>query len=88
MTDTWRQSDEAIRNLIAEEIWRYQECVDQYGPFNEVSPDGGDMKSLVKRMAVDQAEGIRKVILESSVLRARMVGQVLGHVSTPGESNG
>jgi hypothetical protein len=34
---TWRQSDEAIRTLIAREIWRYQEC-----PWDFDKPGGRD----------------------------------------------
>ena len=75
---TWRQSDEAIRNLIAAEIWAYQECVDNFGPLDQVSADGGDMKALAKNMAVDEAERIRKVVLESPVVRARILGAAQG----------
>ena len=39
MTETWRQSDEVIRNIIAREIWRYQECEEAYGDFDKVSAD-------------------------------------------------
>jgi hypothetical protein len=76
---TWRQSDEAIRTLIAREIWRYQEC-----PWDFDKPDSM-MGELQKQIAIDQAEGIRKVIMESSVLKARLVGQVLGHVGDVGK---
>lgn len=79
MTDTWRQSDEAIRNLIAREIWRYQEADKSFGSFDDVDISHG-MASLLKKTCIDEAECIRKVILESSVLRARMVGRSLGHV--------
>lgn len=76
MSETWRQSDEAIRNLIATEIWAYQECGDNFGPFDQISIDVGDMKALAKRMAIDEAERIRKVILESPVVRARILAVV------------
>jgi hypothetical protein len=77
--ETWRQSDEAIRNLIAREIWRYQECEEAYGDFDKVSGDTIGMGALIKQTALDQAEMIRGVILASPVLRARL----LADVSTP-----
>jgi hypothetical protein len=86
MADTWRQSDEAIRNLIAREIWRYQEADRSFGSFDDVDISDG-MAALVKKLCIDEAEGIRKVILESSVLRARMVGQSIGHVGSPREGS-
>ena len=64
-----RQSDEAIRNLIAKEIWRYQEC-----PWDFDKPDT-PMAELQKQMAIDEAEGIRKVILGSAVVRARFLAE-------------
>ena len=76
MSETWRQSDEAIRNMIAREIWRYQECEEAYGDFDKVSADTIGMGSLIKQTAIDQAELIRAVILESPVLRARILGAV------------
>jgi hypothetical protein len=65
MNDPWRPSDEAIRTLIAREIWRYNEC-----PWDFDNPDNM-MGDLQKQVAIDQAEGIRKVILASPVVRAR-----------------
>lgn len=76
MTDTWRQSDEAIRNLIAREIWRYQECEEAYGDFDKVSSESIGMAALIKQTAIDQAELIRAVILESPVLRERILALV------------
>lgn len=69
---TWRQSDEAIRTLLAREIWRYQQAGESFGDFDTVDDSDG-MAALVKRLCIDEAEGIRKVILESAVLRARLV---------------
>jgi hypothetical protein len=79
MPNDWRQSDEAIRMLIARAIWKYQEADKSFGDIDTVDRSDG-MALLVKMTCIDEAECIRKVILESSVLKARMVGQVLGHV--------
>lgn len=64
-----RQSDEAIRTLIAREIWRYNEC-----PWDFDNPEG-HMAELQKRLCIDQAECLRKVILDSAVLKARFAAQ-------------
>lgn len=69
------QSDEAIRNLIAREIWRYQECEAHYGEFDKVSDSTIGMGALIKRTAIDQAELIRGVLFNSSVLRERLLGE-------------
>lgn len=71
--DTWRQSDEAIQNLIAREIWRYQECKEAYGDFEKVSDVTIGMGALIKQMTLDQAAMIRGVLLNSPVLRARLL---------------
>ena len=70
--ETHRQSDEAIRNLIAREIWRYQECEEAYGDFDKVSSNSIGMAELIKQTAIDQAELIRAVILNSPVLLERI----------------
>jgi hypothetical protein len=57
------ENDDAVRDLIAREVWRYQEC-----PWNFDKPDGM-MAELQKRIAVDEAEGIRKVIMASPEVR-------------------
>jgi hypothetical protein len=67
-----RQSDIAIRNLIAREIWRYQECEESYGDFDAVSSSSIGMAELIKQTAIDQAELIRAIILKSPVLIARI----------------
>lgn len=72
MSEASRQSDNAIRNLIAREIWRYQEAEKSFGDFDSIEGAVDGMAMLVKRLCIDEAEGIRKVILESSVLRARL----------------
>lgn len=79
--DTWRQSDEAIRNLIAREIWAYQELDQQFGDFNGANPAGvsAGAAALAWAMCTDEAERIRKVILDSPVVRARIGADV----STP-----
>lgn len=64
---------------MARAIWKYQEAEKSFGDIDTVDISDG-MAHLVKMTCVDEAECIRKVILESSVLRARMVGQSLGHV--------
>lgn len=69
-SETWRQSDEVIRNTIAREIWRYQECEEAYGDFDKVSDATVGMGSLIKQTAIDQAEMIRGVLLNSSVFKA------------------
>jgi hypothetical protein len=71
MEETWRQSDEAIRTLIAREIWRYNEL-----PYDFDEP-GTMIGDLAKKMAIDQAECIRKVILGSPVLKARLSMQTV-----------
>lgn len=68
-----RQSDDAIRNMIAREIWRYQECEAHYGDFDRVSDATVGMGALIKRTAIDQAELIRAVVLNSRVLRERIL---------------
>jgi len=60
-----RQSDVAIRDIIAREIWRYNEC-----PWDFDNPPEG-MAQLQKQIAVDQAECIRKVLINSAVVKAR-----------------
>lgn len=57
------QSEEAMRLLIAKEIWRYQEC-----PWDFDKPDNM-MGDLQKQIAIDQAEGIRKVLAASPLAR-------------------
>lgn len=69
-----KQSDETIRNMIAREIWRYQECEEAYGSFDDCAdetkqPDIG-MRALIKQTAIDQAELIRAVVLASPVVKA------------------
>ena len=69
----WRQSDEAIRNMIAREIWRYQECEEAYGPFDDNADETKQldigMRSLIKQTAIDQAELIRVVVLASPIVK-------------------
>lgn len=66
-SDAFPQSENAVRNLIAREIWRYQEC-----PWNFDKPDNM-MGDLQKQIAIDQAEGIRKMLLGSPLARAYFV---------------
>lgn len=66
---SWKQSEEAMRNVIAREIWAYQECP---GDFDK--PDGM-MGELQKRMAIDQAERIRLAVLDSAVFKAAFAYQ-------------
>lgn len=63
------QSNSAIRILIAREIWRYQEC-----PWDFDNPNSM-MGELQKQKALDQAEHIRKVVMDSAVLRAFFVSE-------------
>ena len=58
--------------LIAQAIWKYQEADRSFGDFDAVDMSDG-MAHLVKNICVDEAECIRKVILESPVLRERMI---------------
>ncbi len=67
-----RQSEEAMRTLLAREIWRYNEC-----PWDFDSPPEG-MAQLQKQIAMDQAEGLRKIITESALFKAYFV-----HTSLP-----
>lgn len=78
--ETWRQSDEAIRNLIAAEIWAYQELDQQFGAIDGPNPAGVSTgaAALAWAMCTDEAERIRKVILESPVVRARFLAVVGG----------
>lgn len=84
MVETWRGSDEAIRNLIAAEIWAYQELDQQFGSIDGPNPAGvsAGAAALAWAMCTDEAERIRKVILASPVVRARILGAV-GSRQTP-----
>ena len=64
MSESWRASEDAMRKVIAKEIWAYQEC-----PWDFENPDSM-MGELQKKMAMDQAERIRKAVLASSVFKA------------------
>lgn len=64
MNESWRQSEEAQRNVIAREIWAYQEC-----PWDFDNP-GAMMGELQKQMAIDQAERIRVAVMGSAVFKA------------------
>lgn len=64
---SWRQSEEAMRLVIAKEIWAYQEC-----PWDFDAPDN-PMGELQKRMAIDQAERIRVAVLDSAVFKAAFI---------------
>jgi pimeloyl-ACP methyl ester carboxylesterase len=74
MTDTSRQSDKAIRDLIAAEIWAYHEMDQQFGPIDGLNPAGvsAGAAALAWAMCNDEAERIRKAVLASSVVRARV----------------
>lgn len=64
MTESWKQSDKAMRMVIAKEIWAYNEC-----PWDFDNPDSM-MGELQKQMAIDQAERIRVAIMASPVFKA------------------
>jgi len=66
---SWKQSEEAMRTVIAKEIWAYQEC-----PWDFDTPDS-PMGELQKRLAVDQAERIRIAVLGSPVFKAAFLHQ-------------
>lgn len=83
MSETWRQSDEAIRMLIARAIWKYQQADESFGDFDTVDASEG-MAALVKKLCIDEAESIRKVILESQVLRWRLVNPPHGDTDEGG----
>jgi hypothetical protein len=55
-----------LRELIAREIWRYNEC-----PWDYDNPPEG-MGLLQKQLALDQAESLKNVILTSPLFRARV----------------
>jgi hypothetical protein len=57
-------SDDAMRALLAREIWRYNEC-----PWDFDNPPEG-MAQLQKEIAIDQAEGLLRVILSSALFKA------------------
>jgi len=61
-------TNDEIRNIIAIQIWKYQECEEGYGDFNKVPDDGQDMPTMVKQMALDQAELIRVALVGFGVL--------------------
>lgn len=69
MADGWRQSEDAMRTVIAREIWRYQKADEYFGDFDTVDDPEG-MAAFVKKMCIDEAEGIRKVVLGSAVFKA------------------
>lgn len=50
-----------LRNIIAREIWAYNELDQQVGPFDAdyERPGAGNMAGLQKRLCTDQAERIR-----------------------------
>lgn len=54
--------EERHRLIIAEAIWAYQECGEQFGPLHLASPDPASMHELVRRMTFDQAECIRRAL--------------------------
>ena len=56
---------DAIREIIAREIWAYNEC-----PWDFDKPPGG-MAQLQKQMAIDQAERIRAVLEKTTRERCR-----------------
>lgn len=65
-----KRSMTAMRELIAREIWRYQEC-----PWDFDNPPDG-MAQLQKQMALDQAEGIKNIVLTSAVFHAHFIADV------------
>lgn len=64
-TEVERQSDVAMRTLLAREIWRYNEC-----PWDFDNPPEG-MAQLQKQIALDQARGLVGVVLGSALFRAK-----------------
>lgn len=58
-----RGSTTAFRNMIAKEIWAYNEC-----PWDFDTPPEG-MAQLQKQLAVDQAERIRDRLFTSELLK-------------------
>lgn len=64
LTESRRQSEEAMRLVIAREIWAYQECPWDFDNPNDM------MGELQKRIAIDQAERIRISVLNSAVFQA------------------
>jgi hypothetical protein len=70
MTDSWRQSEQAMRLVIAKEIWLFQEADKSFGDFDAVNDDDFGMAALAKRLCIDEAERIRRVVLASAVFRA------------------
>lgn len=60
------------RDLIAREIWDYQECP---WDFDNVEP--GSMAELQKRMALDQAERIRKALENDKRERGRSIAKFI-----------
>ncbi|XUM21041.1 hypothetical protein ACRAVF_33925 (plasmid) [Bradyrhizobium oligotrophicum S58] len=81
----WQQSDETIRNMIAREIWRYQECEEAYGPFDDNADETKQldvgMRSLIKQTAIDQAELIRAVVLASPVAKAAIGARLKAEIA-------
>lgn len=64
-----KQSDKIMTELLAREIWRYNEC-----PWDFDSPPEG-MAQLQKQLAMDQAIGLVGVVLGSSVFKAALIGR-------------
>ncbi len=61
-----RQSDKAMIEIVAKEIWRYSECSWDYAN----PPEG--MAQLQKQICIDEAANICVAILNSKVFRARV----------------
>lgn len=59
-----------IREIIAREIWNYMEC-----PWDFDNPEPGSMADLQKRMALDQAERIRKALENDKRQRGHRIAQ-------------
>lgn len=61
---------ERIREIIAREIWAYQEC-----PWDFDNVEAGSMAELQKRMALDQAERIRIALEKDKRERGRTIAR-------------
>ena len=59
-----RQSEKAMIDLLAREIWRYNEC-----PWDFDAPPEG-MAALQKQIALDHAAGLVGIVLKSPLFRA------------------
>ena len=65
-----KQSDKVMIELLAREIWRFNEC-----PWDFDNPPEG-MAQFQKQIAMDQAESLKTVVLGNAVFKAAFAAQM------------